>query len=89
MGNGEAYLANGLAVGDGVGGLRLLVAGFEVVGNQGGTEGFDHQVVVVERSDDDAGVDAVEGGGDVRGRHFGGLEGLKVFWYWSWLCWCG
>jgi hypothetical protein len=35
------------------------------------TEGFDHQVVVVKSGDDSGGGDAVEGGGDVGGRHCG------------------
>jgi hypothetical protein len=67
-------LANGLAVSDGVGGRSGLVAGLEVVGYQGGTEGFDHEVVVVEGGDDDCGIDAGERGGDVGCRHVYGGE---------------
>jgi hypothetical protein len=70
------YLANGLAVGNGVGGGGGFVARLEVVGDEGGAEGFDHEIVVVEGGDDDGGVDAGEGGGDVGGRH--GDGGVKV-----------
>jgi hypothetical protein len=47
------YLANGFAVRDGVRCARGFIAGLEVVGDQGRTEGFDHEVVVVEGCDDD------------------------------------
>jgi hypothetical protein len=43
-----------------------------VVGYQGGTEGFDHEVVVMEGGDDDGGVDAGKGSGDVGCRHIDG-----------------
>jgi hypothetical protein len=43
-----------------------------VVRYQGWTKDFDHEVVVVEGGDDDGGVDAGEGGGDVGCRHIDG-----------------
>jgi hypothetical protein len=52
------------------------VARVECVAYERGAERLDHELVVVEGGDDDFGGDAVEGGGDVRGRHF---EGIGVF----------
>jgi hypothetical protein len=66
----KAYLANGLLVGDGVCGGRVLVAGFVGVADECWAERLDHQFVVVQGSDDDSGVNAVEGSRDVGGRHF-------------------
>jgi hypothetical protein len=67
---GEAHLANGLLVGDGVGGRSILVAGFVGVADECWAQSLDHQFVVVQGCDDDGGVDAVEGSGDVGSRHF-------------------
>jgi hypothetical protein len=62
-------LANGFTVRDGVRCACGFIAGLEVVGDQGRTEGFDHEVVVVEGCDDDRGGDAGKGSRDVGSRH--------------------
>ena len=69
-GVGGTYLANGLLVGDGVSCGCSLVAGLELVADECGAEGLDHEFVVVEGSDDDGGVDVANGSLDVGGRHF-------------------
>jgi hypothetical protein len=69
--SGWTYLANGFAVRDRVRCACGFIARLEVVGDQGRTEGFDHEVVVVEGCDDDFGGDAGEGSRDVGSRHLG------------------
>jgi hypothetical protein len=64
-----AYLANGLLVGDGVGGAGSFVAGLEGVADECWAERLDHEVVVVESGNDDGGIDTVEGSGDLGSRH--------------------
>lgn len=68
----EAYLANGLLVGDGVSGGCSFVARLEVVADEGGADGLDHEFVIVQGCDDDGGVGVADGSLDVGGRHFGG-----------------
>jgi hypothetical protein len=79
------YLANGFAVRDGVRCACGFVARLEVVGDQSRTEGFDHEVVVVEGCDDDRGGDVGEGSRDVGSRHLGNNDlvfgsGIVVLW---------
>ena len=49
--------------------MGAWVAGFKVVRDEGGAEGADHEIVVVEGGDDGGGVCAVKRCGDVRGWH--------------------
>lgn len=71
--NTAMYLANGLLVGDVVGGLGGRVARVELVGDEGRAEGLDHEVVVVESVDDLLLADAGgQGSGNAGGGHFGG-----------------
>ena len=65
----EAYLAHGLLIGDGIGGLGVFVARYEFVGDEAGTEGSDHDVVAVEGGDDGVDIDAGGDGGGDCGRH--------------------
>jgi hypothetical protein len=76
-GKGKAYLANGLLVRNSVGRRAGLVSRLELVAYERGAERLDHQVVVVQSRNDDIGIDAVEGGGDVGGRH---LDRLNLIW---------
>lgn len=66
-----AYLANGLLVCDCVGGCGALVAGLELVADEGRAQSLDHEIMVVQGCDNDGGLGAVERSGDVRSRHFG------------------
>jgi hypothetical protein len=70
---GRTDLADGLLVCYAVCRCGGCVARVECVAYERGAERFDHELVVVEGGDDDFGGDAVEGGGDVRGRHFEGV----------------
>jgi hypothetical protein len=66
----ETYMTIGLAIRNGIRCLGVLVAGYEVETDECWAKGFDHQLVVVEGCDDDAGIDAIERCGDVGGRHY-------------------
>lgn len=65
-----AYLADGLLVGDGVGGRGVLVAGLESVADERWADSLDHEVVVMESGNDGSGVNTVERSGDLGSRHF-------------------
>lgn len=66
----RAYRANGLLVSDRVDSSGLLVAALELVADERGAEGLDHEVVVVECLDDIGGGEVANGSGDLGGRHF-------------------
>ncbi|KZL65427.1 hypothetical protein CI238_11013, partial [Colletotrichum incanum] len=79
VGDGQLVggLANGLLVGDGVGGglTKTDGAGLKVVGDEGRAEGLDHEVVVVDGGEDGGLVNAGrDGSGDDGGRHFCGMR---------------
>ena len=62
LGDCVTHLANGFLVSNGVGSRRVFVTRLESVAYKRRTKRFDHEVVVVQSSDDDGGVNAGEGG---------------------------
>lgn len=83
-------LTNGLLVGHVVGGLCGRITRVELVGDEGGAEGLDHEIVVVEGDDDLLLADAGrQRGGDAGGGHVDVCEwkclvaGRDGRWRWS------
>lgn len=86
----DTHLTNGLLVGHVVGGLCGRITRVELVGDEGGAEGLDHEIVVVEGDDDLLLADAGrQRGGDAGGGHVDVCEwkclvaGRDGRWRWS------
>jgi hypothetical protein len=77
----STYLADGLSISNGVRCLGALVTRFKVVVDKRWTQRLNHQVVVVQGSNDNGGVNAVKRSRDVGSRHFDVLlQGSSLQW---------